>query len=68
MVTASPISGNYDSVTHDVVKAFQRHFRPERVDGIADESTRATLKDLLAHRGRVRLDCRPRARLRRLAS
>jgi N-acetylmuramoyl-L-alanine amidase len=48
------INGNYDSVTHDVVKAFQRHFRPERVDGIADESTRATLKDLLAHRGRVR--------------
>jgi len=48
------ISGNYDSVSHDVVKAFQRHFRPERVDGIADESTRATLKDLLAHRGRVR--------------
>jgi len=36
------------------VKAFQRHFRPERVDGIADESTLATLKDLLAHRGRVR--------------
>jgi N-acetylmuramoyl-L-alanine amidase len=48
------ISGNYDSVSHDVVKAFQRHFRPERVDGIADQSTRATLKDLLAHRGRVR--------------
>jgi len=48
------ISGSYDSVTHDVVKAFQRHFRPARVDGIADESTRATLMDLLAHRGRVR--------------
>ncbi|MGA8654308.1 MAG: N-acetylmuramoyl-L-alanine amidase [Xanthobacteraceae bacterium] len=48
------ISGNYDSVTHDVVKAFQRHFRPQRVDGMVDESTRATLQDLLAHRGRVR--------------
>src|SRR6516225_5305110 len=46
--------GNYDSVTHDVVKAFQRHFRPERVDGVADQSTRTTLNDLLAHRGRVR--------------
>jgi N-acetylmuramoyl-L-alanine amidase len=49
------LSGSYDPATHDVVKAFQRHFRPERVDGIADESTRATLNDLLAHRGRVRL-------------
>jgi N-acetylmuramoyl-L-alanine amidase len=48
------ISGDYDTATHDVVKAFQRHFRPERVDGIADASTRATLTVLLAHRGRVR--------------
>ena len=58
------ISGNYDFVSHDVVKAFQRHFRPERVDGIADELTRATLKDLLAHRGRVRSIAARRARLR----
>ena len=48
------VNGHYDSATQDVVKAFQRHFRPARVDGIVDESTRATLKDLLAHRGRVR--------------
>ena len=48
------LNGSYDSSTHDVVKAFQRHFRPERVDGIADESTLATLRDLLANRGRVR--------------
>ena len=48
------LNGSYDSATHDVVKAFQRHFRPERVDGIADESTLATLRDLLANRGRVR--------------
>jgi N-acetylmuramoyl-L-alanine amidase len=47
-------NGTYDSATHDVVKAFQRHFRPERVDGIADGSTRATLLELLAQRGRVR--------------
>jgi len=48
------ITGTYDSTTHDVVKAFQRHFRPERIDGIVDESTRATLQELLTLRGRVR--------------
>jgi N-acetylmuramoyl-L-alanine amidase len=31
-----------------VVSAFQRHFRPERVDGIADQSTMRTLERLLA--------------------
>ncbi len=34
--------------TAAVVRAFQRHFRPARVDGIADPSTRATLDRLLA--------------------
>lgn len=48
------VNGTYDSTTHDVVKAFQRHFRPGRIDGIVDESTRTTLQQLLAHRGRVR--------------
>jgi N-acetylmuramoyl-L-alanine amidase len=48
------VNGTYDSATHDVVKAFQRHFRPERIDGIVDESTRATLQELLTQRGRVR--------------
>ncbi len=48
------VNGNYDSIMHDVVTAFQRHFRPERVDGVSDQSTRATLRDLLATRGRVR--------------
>ena len=47
-------NGEYDSVTREVVNAFQRHFRPERVDGIADPSTSSTLHDLLAHRGRTR--------------
>jgi len=47
-------SGSYDSTTHAVVAAFQRHFRPARVDGVGDESTRATLRDLLGHRGRPR--------------
>ena len=29
-------TGSYDDATRDVVTAFQRHFRPARVDGIAD--------------------------------
>lgn len=41
------MTGDYDATTADVVTAFQRHFRPERVDGIADVSTRATLQTLL---------------------
>ena len=48
------ISGEYDSTTFEVVTAFQRHFRPERIDGIADLSTRSTLQELLASRGRAR--------------
>ena len=42
-----PPSGQYDSATRDVVAAFQRHFRPARVDGITDPSTLTTLRDLL---------------------
>ena len=45
-----PPSGQYDSATRDVVAAFQRHFRPARVDGIADPSTLMTLEDLLKAR------------------
>lgn len=41
------ISGVFDARTRDVVEAFQRHFRPSRVDGIADVSTIATLHRLL---------------------
>lgn len=36
----------------DVVTAFQRHFRPARVDGIADASTVATLERLTGRPGR----------------
>jgi N-acetylmuramoyl-L-alanine amidase len=46
--------GTFDAATCDVVAAFQRHFRPARVDGIADPSTRGTLKALLAARDRGR--------------
>ncbi|MCE1236808.1 MAG: N-acetylmuramoyl-L-alanine amidase [Hyphomicrobiales bacterium] len=44
------IDGVYDAATRDVVEAFQRHFRPERVDGVADPSTLSTLRRLLARR------------------
>ena len=40
-------SGRYDEETATVVTAFQRHWRPERVDGLADGETRARLMGLL---------------------
>ena len=40
-------SGIFDQHTRIVIEAFQRHFRQERVDGIADVSTVATLHRLL---------------------
>ena len=43
-----PTSGKYDAATMEVVTAFQRHFRPARVDGVADHSTLTTLHQLLA--------------------
>lgn len=42
-----PTGGVFDEETRAVVTAFQRHFRPERVDGIADASTIETLHRLL---------------------
>ncbi|WFU35353.1 N-acetylmuramoyl-L-alanine amidase [Bradyrhizobium brasilense] len=42
-----PNNGKFDGPTMEVVTAFQRHFRPERIDGIADRSTMATLHALL---------------------
>lgn len=47
-------SGMFDQATADAVRAFQRHFRPGRVDGIADASTNATLRNLIAKRPRSR--------------
>jgi N-acetylmuramoyl-L-alanine amidase len=43
-------TGNYDDAARDVVAAFQRHFRPARVDGIADPSTLLTLRALIETR------------------
>ena len=42
------LTGVNDPQTKAVVAAFQRHFRPERVDGEIDSSTVETLRDLLA--------------------
>lgn len=41
------ITGIYDEPTSVVVSAFQLHFRPRRVDGLADRSTVDTLRRLL---------------------
>jgi len=41
-------TGGLDPRTEFVVRAFQRHFRPERVDGRIDQSTITTLQHLLA--------------------
>ncbi|MBO0751126.1 MAG: N-acetylmuramoyl-L-alanine amidase [Bradyrhizobiaceae bacterium] len=46
--------GVYDELTAAVVAAFQRHFRPARVDGRADLSTIETLHALLATSDRWR--------------
>ncbi len=42
------ISGRFDARMRAVVEAFQRHFRPARVDGMADRSTVETLHALLS--------------------
>jgi N-acetylmuramoyl-L-alanine amidase len=41
------VTSCFDERTRIVVTAFQRHFRPARVDGIADRSTIVTLQNLL---------------------
>lgn len=46
-----PRTGRYEVATEVVVAAFQRHFRPARVDGRADNSTLATLARLIGRAG-----------------
>lgn len=41
------VDGRFEARTQAAVAAFQRHFRPERVDGVADMSTIETLHRLL---------------------
>jgi N-acetylmuramoyl-L-alanine amidase len=43
--------GDFDPDTAAVVTAFQRHFRPARIDGVADPSTVSTLGKLIAALG-----------------
>jgi N-acetylmuramoyl-L-alanine amidase len=40
-------SGKFDAQTQTIVSAFQRHWRPGRIDGVADGETRARLVHLL---------------------
>jgi N-acetylmuramoyl-L-alanine amidase len=42
-----PAGREFDKLTEQCVAAFQRHFRPELVDGIADRSTLSTLEKLI---------------------
>ena len=44
-----PIEGEFNEAT-DAVIAFQRHFRPERVDGVVNSSTLMTLQALMNSR------------------
>jgi N-acetylmuramoyl-L-alanine amidase len=44
------VTGVFDVATAAVVRAFQRHFRPARVDGAADPSSVETLVNLIAAR------------------
>lgn len=44
------LEDTYDAGTAEVVAAFQRHFRPSQVDGVADASTLLTLRNLIATR------------------
>lgn len=41
-------TGKYDFFTEQCVAAFQRHFRPAHIDGMADRSTVRTLTNLVA--------------------
>ncbi len=49
-----PTGGEFDVATRDAVEAFQRHFRPERVNGVVDSSTLMTLQALIDSRVRPR--------------
>jgi N-acetylmuramoyl-L-alanine amidase len=45
-------TGIFDKEIEEVVAAFQRHFRPNRVDGVLDASTHSTLEKILRTRPR----------------
>jgi N-acetylmuramoyl-L-alanine amidase len=47
------VSGVYDTRTQACMAAFQRRFRPERIDGVTDQYCLTLLKDLLDQLGRL---------------
>lgn len=49
----APRTGVADAATSLVVAAFQRHFRPKRVDGIIDAETAVRLAALVDHKRRM---------------
>jgi N-acetylmuramoyl-L-alanine amidase len=51
-------TGEYDDATKTVVAAFQRHFRPAQIDGLADSSTLNTLLRLLDARVHLAIEGR----------
>jgi len=44
------VTSTYGTGLEKIVEAFQRHFRPARIDGRADTSTVKTLEQLLSAR------------------
>ena len=42
-----PLTGQADAATEKIIRAFQRHFRPARIDGVADGETVARMRALL---------------------
>lgn len=42
-------SGMYDPLTESVVRAFQRHWRPHRIDGVADAETTSLIHHIAQH-------------------
>ena len=38
-----PVNGDDDEIYRTILSAFQRHYRPKRVDGKADKETRTML-------------------------
>lgn len=49
-----PQSGIFGVTTRAAISAFQRHFRPWRIDGLPDRETRARLEDLLTQRDQTK--------------
>lgn len=53
------VDASYGEETEAVVRAFQRHFRQERIDGVVDISTFETLRSLLLAKAELAVEARP---------